>query len=68
MPLGDWHHQGVLLEKFPTVRGMLANYGPSLQEHKQAFLALLAEKLGERDTGALQRWIDQFLPPEVLLS
>lgn len=56
--LCDWHHQGVLQPRFPTVSGMLANYGPSLHHQKRAFLELIADRLGERSTAALQRWQD----------
>lgn len=59
--LGDWHHQGVLLEDFPSVERMRAAFGPSLFHHKKAFLDLIAEKLGERSTAALQRWQDDQL-------
>lgn len=52
-----WHHAGEL-GYFPTVAGMLAHYGPSLHHHKRAFLAMIAERLGERSTAALQRWQD----------
>jgi hypothetical protein len=61
--LGDWHHQGVLKPELPTVAGMLAHYGPSLAHHKRAFLELIAAKLGERSTAALQRWMDSQLDP-----
>lgn len=60
--LGDWHHQGVLMARFPTVDAMRDQFGPSLQHHKKAFLELIAEHLGERSTAALQRWQDQRLP------
>lgn len=56
--LADWHHQGVLKPEYPTVDAMRAKYGPSLAHHKKAFLELIAEKLGERSTAALQRWQD----------
>lgn len=55
--LGDWHHQGIPKRGF-NQRSMLAKYGPSLQLHKRAFVDLIAEKLGERSTAALQRWQD----------
>ena len=54
--LGDWHHQGVLMARYPTVDAMRAQFGPSLAHHKRAFVELLAEKLGERSTAALQAW------------
>lgn len=57
--LGDWHHQGVLMEEYPTRDAMRAKFGPSLQHHKRAFLDLIAERLGERSTAALQRWQDE---------
>lgn len=63
--LGDWHHQGVLMSQFPTVSGMLANFGPSLHHHKRAFLAFIAEKLGERSTAALQAWQDEQIAKRV---
>lgn len=55
--LGDWHHQGIPKSGFNLV-SMRAKYGPSLFHHKRAFLDLIAEKLGERSTAALQRWQD----------
>lgn len=60
--LCDWHHQGVLLIDLPTRDAMRAAYGPSLQHHKREFLDLIAEKLGERSTAALQRDQDARLP------
>lgn len=57
--LGDWHHQGVLLYRLPTVDAMREAFGPSFQHHKRAFLDLIAEKLGYRSTAALQAWQDQ---------
>ena len=56
--LGDWHHQGTLMESYPSVELMRDHFGPSLKEHKKAFLDLIAERLGERSTAALQRWQD----------
>ena len=56
--LGDWHHQGVLMHHLPTVDAMRARFGPSLHHHKCAFLEVLADKLGERSTAALQRFQD----------
>lgn len=35
--LGQWHHQGVLLQ-FWTEAAMLAQYGPSLKLHGKAFV------------------------------
>lgn len=64
--LGDWHHQGVL-EEGETVDSMRARFGPSLHHHKRDFLNLIADTLGERSTGALQRYQDTLLPVEVLL-
>lgn len=64
--LGDWHHQGVLMARYPTVDAMRAQFGPSLAHHKRAFVDLIAEKLGERSTAALQAWQDdQILTGEV---
>lgn len=56
--LGDWHHQAVLMERYPSVDQMRDRYGPSLQEHKKAFLEVIADHLGERSTAVLQRWQD----------
>lgn len=56
--LGSWHHRGALLPHLPTVTGMLAHFGPSLHHHKRAFLELIADRLGERSTEALQRYQD----------
>lgn len=53
--LGSYHHRGLLLSRFPTVAGMHEQFGPSLHHHKRAFLEVIAEKLGERSTAALQR-------------
>lgn len=64
--LAQWHHQGVLLPQYPTVDAMREQFGPSLQHHKRAFLSVIEDNLGERGTGALQRWADQFLPAEVV--
>jgi len=55
--LGDWHHQGVLIEG-ETVDSMLRKFGPSLHHHKCQFLDWIAEELGERSTAALQRYQD----------
>lgn len=63
--LCSYHHRGVLLPQFPTVAGMLANFGPSLHHHKRAFLALIADKLGERSTAALQAWQDAQIAQQV---
>lgn len=57
--LGDWHHQGVLMARFPTVEAMRERFGPSLQLQKKAFLDVIADNLGERSTAALQAWQDQ---------
>lgn len=57
--LGDWHHQGVLMARYPTVDAMRDRFGPSLQLQKRAFLDVIADNLGERSTAALQRWQDQ---------
>jgi hypothetical protein len=64
--LGSWHHRGEILEQYPTVDAMRAQFGPSLAHHKRAFVDLIAEKLGERSTAALQAWQDdQILTGEV---
>jgi len=67
--LGDWHHQGILMEdrasfhlRFLSRDAMRDKYGPSLAHHKRAFVELIAEKLGERSTAALQKWQDDQLP------
>lgn len=36
--LGEWHHQGVLLEILPTRALMRERFGPSLHHHKVEFL------------------------------
>ncbi len=56
--LGDWHHQGVLMLRLPTVDLMRDKFGPSLQHHKRAFLDVIADNLGERSTAALQKFQD----------
>lgn len=58
VPLGDWHHQGVLLTDLPTRDLMRAEFGPSLHHHKRDFLNLLDDLLGERSTAALQRYAE----------
>lgn len=67
--LGDWHHQGILMYdqssfhlRFLSRDAMREHFGPSLFHHKRAFLDLIAEKLGERSTAALQRWQEAQLP------
>jgi hypothetical protein len=62
--LGDWHHQGIPKPGF-NLEAMRAKFGPSLHHHKKAFLELIAEKLGERSTEALQRWQDERINPEL---
>lgn len=57
--LGDWHHQGLLMEHLPTIPLMRERFGPSLQHHKRAFLEVIADNLGERSTAALQRYQDE---------
>lgn len=64
--LAEWHHQGTLKPEYPTEDAMKAKYGPSLHHHKREFMDLIAEKLGERSTAALQRWADQFLPADAV--
>lgn len=59
--LGDWHHQGIPLPG-QQADGMREQYGPSLQLHKKAFVDVIAERLGERSTAALQKWQDAQLP------
>ena len=56
--LGDWHHQGVLMEHLPTRALMRDRFGPSLAHHKRAFLDVIADNLGERSTAALQAFQD----------
>lgn len=56
--LGDWHHQGVVLEHY-TVQSMRDAFGPSLHHHKREFVNWLQDRLGERSTAALQQWQDQ---------
>lgn len=63
--LGDYHHQGIPIgvvengrSRFLTDDEMRERFGPSLQLHKRAFLGVIAERLGERSTAALQRWQD----------
>lgn len=62
--LGDWHHQGVLMEAHPTVDAMKARFGPSLHHHKRDFLDLIHDRLGERSTAALQQFQDAQPNPE----
>lgn len=66
--LGDWHHQGILMENtrsvfqpygFLSTNEMRNRFGPSLAHHKRAFLDVIADNLGERSTAALQRWQEQ---------
>lgn len=52
--LGDWHHQGILMEHLPTRELMRQRFGPSLAHHKKAFLDVIADNLGARTTAALQ--------------
>ncbi len=59
--LGDWHHQGVLMEAYPTVDLMLARFGPSFHHHKRAFLQAVADKLYASGTEALQDLQDAML-------
>lgn len=61
--LGDWHHQGILMEdrssfhlRYLTRDAMRDKFGPSLAHHKRAFLEVIADHLGERSTAALQAW------------
>ena len=56
--LAEWHHQGTLMARYPTIDAMREQFGPSLHHHKRAFVDLIAEKLGERSTAALQAWQD----------
>lgn len=56
--LGDWHHQGVPLPG-RTVEGMREAFGPSLHHHKRDFVEWIQDVLGERNTGALQRWQEE---------
>jgi hypothetical protein len=56
--LGDWHHQGILMERYPKVTLMLERFGPSLQLQKRAFVELIQTRLGERSTAALQQFQD----------
>lgn len=63
--LGDWHHQGVPLPGLQAP-AMKLRYGPSLQLHKREFVETLQDMLGERSTGALQRYRDDWLPPAVV--
>ncbi len=56
--LGDWHHQGLLMEQLPTRALMRNRFGPSLAHHKRDFLAVIDDNLGERSTGALQAFQD----------
>lgn len=46
------------MEDLPTVELMRERFGPSLQEHKRAFLDVIADNLGERSTAALQAFQD----------
>ena len=55
--LGDWHHQGVLMEG-QTVDSMRRRFGPSFHHHKKAFLRELFDRLGQWSTAALQEWQD----------
>lgn len=64
--LGDWHHQGILMEdhrsfhlRFLSGDEMRVRFGPSLHHHKRAFLDVIADNLGERSTAALQQWQEQ---------
>jgi hypothetical protein len=64
--LGDWHHQGVLMEdrssfhlRLLTVDQMRERFGPSLHHHKRDFVTWIQDVLGERSTAALQRWQDE---------
>ena len=57
--LGDWHHQGVLMERYPKVTLMFERFGPSLYHHKRAFVELIQLRLGDRSTEALQRFQDE---------
>lgn len=56
-----WHHRGALLAGH-TVVTMREAYGPSLAHHKRDFVTWLQDVLGDRSTGALQRWADAQLP------
>lgn len=63
--LGDWHHQGILMEvregihlRFLTKDEMRERFGPSLAHHKRAFLDVIADNLGSRSTQALQDFQD----------
>ena len=61
-----YHHRGELRHDTPSVDAMRAKYGPNLKDHKRDFLNVIEDNLGERGTGALQRWADQFLPADVV--
>lgn len=64
--LCDWHHQGILEFdpssfhlKLRSADEMREIYGPSLHHHKRDFVEWLQDVLGERSTGALQRWQEE---------
>ena len=59
--LCSWHHRGVRIAG-QTVTTMREAYGPSLAHHKRDFVTWLQDVLGDRSTGALQRWADAQLP------
>lgn len=56
--LGDWHHQGVLMERWPKETLMKDEFGPSLFHHKREFVELLQARLGARSVTALQAFQD----------
>ena len=55
--LCSWHHRGVLMPGL-SVERMRNRFGASLHHHKRDFLTWIQDVLGERSTGALQKWQD----------
>lgn len=61
--LGAWHHRGQLQVLRPSRDAMREKFGPSYTHHKRAFLEVVADHLGERNTAALQAWQDHQINP-----
>jgi hypothetical protein len=54
--LGGWHHDGVLLERFPSTMRMREVFGPSFQANARDFRAWTEDVLPQYAGRGTQRW------------